>query len=79
MGGLVDSIRRMANASRGKGYSTSGERKRGRVKRTQDALDKTFASAQMPDEEDIKRKQRRVSAKRRGSRADTVLTEDTLG
>ena len=86
MSGLVDTLRRGANFAVGKGFKTSGERKRSRIGREQGAadarqaeLDKVFAGAQMPDEEDIRRRQRRLAAKRRGSRVDTILTEDTLG
>ncbi len=86
MSGLVDTLRRGANFAVGKGYKTSGERKRSREARIQgvaDArqieLDKVFASGQIPDEDDLKRRTRRIAAARRGSRANTVLTEDTLG
>ena len=40
--------------------------------------DKMFAAGRMPDEEELRRNQRRIAARRRGSRAETVLT-DTLG
>ncbi len=90
MGGLVDTIRRGANFAVGKGYKTSGERKRAREGREAVAekgardteqlrLDEMFAGGLMPDEDFLKRAARRKAARRRGSRADTVLTEDTLG
>ena len=42
--------------------------------------DKMFQNAALPDEEEIRRVERRKSAKRRGARAQTVLTDrDTLG
>ena len=40
--------------------------------------DEMFAAGRMPDEEELRRNQRRIAARRRGSRAETVLT-DTLG
>ena len=80
MSGLTNTLRRGANFALGKGYKTSGERKRARVAREQTAKDELFASAQLPDEELIRRNERRKAAKRRGSRVSTVLTdEDTLG
>ena len=90
MGGLVDTLRRGANFAVGKGYKTSGERKRARVGREEAAaeskasaeqlrLDEMFAGGLMPDADFLKRIARRKAAMRRGSRADTVLTEDTLG
>jgi hypothetical protein len=45
-------------------------------------LDKMYAGASMPDEEVIKRNERRKAATRRGSRVRNVLTdngEDMLG
>ena len=49
-----------------------------KLAQAQARLDKTFQSALMPDEEDIVREERRKAAKRRGSRADTVLTDQDL-
>jgi len=80
MSGLKNTVRRLANASLGKGYMTSGERHQKRLAKDQAQKDKVFAGAQMPDEEEIARNERRKAAKRRGSRVSTVLTEDdTLG
>ena len=46
----------------------------------QGQLDAVYAGAQMPDEELIRRNERRKAAKRRGSRQRNVLTdEDSLG
>lgn len=44
-------------------------------------LDKLYAGAAMPDEEVIRRNERRKAAKRRGSRQRNVLTDnpDMLG
>lgn len=80
MSGLKNTVRRLANASRGKGYMTKGERKRRDEAKAQDVKDKMFASARIPDAEEIKRNERRRQAKRAGSRASTVLTDQgTLG
>ncbi len=77
MSGLKNTFKRMMSFSTGSGYETHTEsdiRRGGPQKR----LDKMFASGEMPDEDFIKRIARRKAAMRRGSRADTVLTE-TLG
>jgi len=63
----------------GKGYMTSGERKRGKAAKSQAALDRIYSSVPIPDEEEIQRNERRKAAKRQGSRANTILTRDTLG
>ncbi len=73
MGKLVQSA---IDISRGKNTSAA---LRQRLAAEQTRLDKIYSSAQFPDEEEIKRNERRKAAKRRGSRADTVLTEETLG
>ena len=78
MSGLKNTVRRMANASLGKGYATKDERLAQRKAKSQARLDKTFQSALMPDEEEIAREERRKAATRRGSRADTVLTDQDL-
>ena len=78
MSGLENTVKRIANASMGKGYKTNRERRTLRAGRKQDALDKMFSSAEMPDEEQVRRSERRKAAKRRGSRIENVLT-DTLG
>lgn len=80
MSGLKNTFRRAANASIGRGYMTSGERKRKAAAKVQAGKDKMFSEALMPDEELIKRNERRKAATRRGSRVSTILTdEDTLG
>ncbi len=80
MSGLKNTVRRLANVSLGKGYKTTKERRAAGAQRRQTALDEMFAGAQFPDEEEIKRNERRKAAKRRGSRVSTVLTtEETLG
>ncbi len=78
MSSLTREIRRGTQASMGRGYKTKGERKRAGAVRHQTAKDEMFAGAQMPDEEDIRRVERRKAARRRGSRAETILT-DQLG
>lgn len=73
--------RRMGNWMRGSGFETSGEQKARKAAEAQGRLDKVYAGAQMPDEELIRRNERRKAAGRRGSRQRNVLTadEDMLG
>ncbi len=52
------------------GSGMSSEQKR------QMKLDKMYAGAAMPDEEIIRRNERRKAAARRGSRQRNVLTDD---
>ncbi len=78
MTGLKNTVERNFSFFRGKGYKTSTERRQERQAKRQTALDRTFANAQMPDEEEVRRKERRKSARRKGSRAETILT-DQLG
>ncbi len=78
MSGLKNTIKRMHNFGIGKGYMTGEERRAEKAAKKQAALDEVFASARLPDEEEIKRTERRKAAKRRGSRIATVLT-DQLG
>ena len=78
MAGLKNTVKRMANASMGRGYATSSALLQKRKAKSQARLDKTFQSALMPDEEEIAREERRKAARRRGSRADTVLTDQDL-
>ena len=49
--------------------------------RKQGVLDKMYSSADMPDEEKIKRNEKRKASKRRGSRVSSVLTntDESLG
>jgi hypothetical protein len=80
MSGLKNTVKRMANASMGKGYQTQKEKRAKDAAKEQGRLDTIYAGAQMPDEEVIQRNERRKAAKRRGSRQRNVLTdEDSLG
>jgi hypothetical protein len=80
MSGLKNTAKRLANMSLGRGYKTNDERRQEKKGKITAAKNKMFQSAQMPDEEDIRRVERRKAARRRGSRAQTVMTErDTLG
>ena len=80
MSGLKNTVKRLANASMGRGYKTSRELRAERESKRQSKVDKMFAGANIPDAEEIKRNERRRQAKRAGSRANTVLTDqDTLG
>ena len=78
MSGLENTAKRMFNVGRGKGYQTNKERRAKGAAKRQQALDAVYAGAQIPDEEEVRRKERRKSARRRGSRAETILT-DQLG
>lgn len=80
MSGLKNTFRRLGNFSMGRGYMTSGERKRKKAQKRQAARDKIYEAAVMPDEELIRRNERRKAARRQGSRASTILTNrETLG
>ena len=80
MSGLKNTVRRLGNASMGKGYMTSGEKKREKAMKRQNELDKVYTGAEVPDDEELKRNERRKQAKRQGSRANTILTNnDQLG
>lgn len=80
MSGLKNTTKRLANFSLGKGYMTKDERRAKEAAEKQGQLDAVYAGAQMPDEELIRRNERRKAAKRRGSRQRNVLTdEDSLG
>ena len=80
MSGLKNTSKRLVNLSVGKGYKTNQERRDEKKAKIQKAKDKQFENAMMPDEEEIKRAERRKAARRKGSRAATVLTSgDTLG
>ena len=80
MSGLKNTVKRLASASIGRGYSTGREKRAKAAAKKQADLDKVYAGAQLPDEEEIARNERRKAAKRRGSRVSTILTdEDTLG
>lgn len=80
MSGLKNTVKRLASASIGRGYSTGREKRTKKAAQRQAELDKIYQGAQIPDEEEIAREERRKAAKRRGSRADTILTDqETLG
>ena len=80
MSGLKNTVKRFISASTGKGFKTGREIRAEKAAKRQTVKDKMFASAQIPDAEEIKRNERRRQAKRAGSRAQTVLTDqDTLG
>lgn len=80
MSGLKNTAKRMVNASVGRGYKTNRERRQEKEVKRQAALDSVYANALIPDEEEVRRNERRKQAKRRGSRASTQLTDqDTLG
>jgi hypothetical protein len=80
MSGLKNTAKRMVNASAGRGYKTDSEIRQEKKAKVQQKKDKIFSSADLPDEELIRRNERRKAAKRQGSRANTVLTNpDQLG
>ena len=81
MSGLKNTTKRLWNFSTGKGYKTNSEQRQEDAAKKQAKLDKVYSDAnQIPDEEVIKRNERRKAAKRQGSRASTVLTnQDRLG
>ena len=83
MSGMKNTVKRMVNFSLGKGYKTNKERRMEREAKAQKALDKIYAGAEVPDEEFIRRNQRRKAAARRGSRVASILTDEggreTLG
>lgn len=79
MSGLSNTFDRFTNFMTGKSYMTGKERRAKVSAKKQKKIDKLYASAEMPDEELIRRNERRKAAKRRGSRISTVLTNDTLG
>ena len=80
MSGLENTAKRMWNFGRGKGYMTKDEKRAKDKAKAQAELDKVYSSAEMPDQEVIRRNERRKAAARRGSRQRNVLTdEDRLG
>ena len=80
MGGLNNTVKRLHNFGTGKGYKSNDEIRAEKKAKVQKKKDKMFNSAMVPDEEAIKRNERRKAAGRQGSRATTVLTnEDQLG
>lgn len=85
MSGIKNTIQKFANASSLKGFKTNEQVRRPKEEAKRiERRNKMYANAAMPDEEFIKRNERRKAAKRGGSRADTLLTNqvggsDTLG
>jgi len=80
MSGLKNTVKRVANVSMGRGYKTKAERQQEKKAKAKGVLDAQFANVAMPDEEELQLVERRRAARRRGSRAATVLTSgDTLG
>lgn len=79
MSGLQNTMKRTLSFSKGSGYETHQEsdiRRGGPKKRA----DKLYSTAALPDEDDLSRQAKRRQARRRGSRASTILTDqDTLG
>ncbi len=75
MGGLKNTMKRVTNLGLGRGYKTNEERRQAKLGKITKAKNKMFASAMLPDEEEIRRVERRKSAKRQGSRAQTVMTD----
>ncbi len=78
MTGLKNTHRRIHSFAHGRGYTTRDERRQKRVAAEQARKDKMFAGAELPDEEDIRRRERKKAARRKGSREETILT-DQLG
>ncbi len=79
MSGLKNTFKRMMSASKGSGYETHAESdvRRGGPKKRADVV---YGGAALPDEDDLARMARRRQARRRGSRASTILTDqETLG
>jgi hypothetical protein len=76
MSGLKNTFKRLHNFGTFKGYKTNQEIREEKLAKIQHKKDVMFQSAEVPDEEAIKRNERRKAAKRQGSRANTVLTEE---
>jgi hypothetical protein len=80
VGDIGSSFKRATNFGLGRGFATNEERREAAKAKIKKKKDKMFQNATMPDEEDIRRVERRKAAKRRGSRANTILTDrETLG
>lgn len=84
MSGLKNTVQKFINASAGRGMKTNEQLRRPKRAAERDAL---YASAMIPDEELIRRNEKRKSSARRGSRQRNVMTigsdltgdRDTLG
>ena len=80
MSGLKNTAKRMFNLGHKGTYATNDEIRQKKKAKVTAGKNKMFGDAQLPDEEEIRRLERRKSAKRRSARASTVLTDrDTLG
>ena len=84
MSGIKNTVQKFKNASLGRGFHTSKEvrtyKARHKAADVKAGKDKMFQNAVLPDEEEIRLVERRKAAKRKGSRAQTVMTDrDTLG
>ena len=80
MSGLKNTRKRLWNVGHGKGFKTDSEIQQEKDVKKQNALDKVYAGAEVPDDEQLKRDERRKQAKRQGSRANTILSNnDQLG
>lgn len=75
MSGLSNTRKRMNSMMKGKGYTTGAERQQMAEAKAQAKLDAIYSAVSIPDDEAIKRNERRKAAKRQGSRASTVLTD----
>lgn len=78
MSGLKNTAKRAVSFAKGKGYTTGAERQAKAEAAEQARLDAIYAGAELPDEEEVGREARRRQARRKGSRASTILT-DSLG
>ena len=76
MSGLKNTAKRAFNLSIGRGYKTNTERKMEKRLKRKGELDSIYGDALMPDEEMIRRNERRKASARRGSRQRNVLTDD---
>ena len=73
-------VRRTVRWVGGHGFMTGSEKRKKDLAKVKAGKDEQFANAAMPDEQAIKLAERRKAARRRGSRAATVMTSDeTLG
>ena len=76
MSSIDKNMHRVWNWVGGSGFTTGGEQTQKKHQKRQVRLDKVYASAVLPDDEMVRRNERRKQAGRRGSRQRNVLTED---
>lgn len=76
MSKIDKNMHRMWNWVGGSGFTTGKEQTQKKQFKKQKRLDKVYASAVLPDDELIRRNERRKAAARRGSRQRNVLTDD---